>query len=41
MGNITYEYHSHAEYSAVINSESVRRPECEVLEEDIREESCI
>jgi hypothetical protein len=34
-----YEYHSHAEYSAVINSESVRRPECDVLEVEISEDS--
>jgi hypothetical protein len=28
----TYEYHSHALYSAVISSESVRMPECEVFD---------
>jgi hypothetical protein len=33
----TYEYHSQAEYSALINSESVRKPECVVLEADMSE----
>lgn len=32
----THEYHSHAEYSAVISKESVLRPECVVLEWAIR-----
>lgn len=30
------EYHSHAEYSAVMSSERVAKPECEVFEEDIK-----
>jgi len=32
----THEYHSHAEYSAVMSKDSVRRPECVVLECAIR-----
>jgi hypothetical protein len=37
----THEYHSHAEYSAVISSESVRIPEWEVSEAAMRAESCM
>ncbi|KAG5638670.1 hypothetical protein H0H81_011050 [Sphagnurus paluster] len=31
----THEYHSQAEYSAVIKSDNVRKPECDVFEESI------
>lgn len=37
----THEYHSQAEYSAVISRERVRNPECDVFEESIRDESCM
>jgi hypothetical protein len=32
----THEYHSQAEYSAVIRSDSVLNPECDVFEASIR-----
>lgn len=34
----THEYHSHAEYSAVINRERVLSPECDVFDDAIRED---
>ena len=34
--SMTYEYHSQAEYSAVISNDNVRKPEWVVFEFDIR-----